>query len=128
MLRSELMRVRSSCRAVTASSCSASTPLRLSMTRRSAPVASTAWPMSAASVSTLYDDGESTALCRTSGEASTKRQSPACSQAETSQPSVAVLARRSAAGSSSVTKTPGCPRRTPSARNCAAKTVLALPA
>ena len=45
-----------------------------------------------------------------------------------SQPRVVRLARRSSAGSSRVTKTAGCPRRTPSARNWPAKTVLALPA
>jgi len=125
MARRLVISERSSWRAAAASWCRDSIAFRLSSTSRSAPVASTAWPIWAASVSRLY--GAAPGLVA-SGEASTKRQSSAASQAATSQPKVSRLARRSAAGSSSVTNTPGWPRRTPWARNCPASTVLALPA
>ena len=72
------MSARSSCRArAGVLAAAASTPLRLSSTSRSAPVASTAWPICAASVSRLY--GARPCGRRRAGEASTKRQSPAAS-------------------------------------------------
>jgi hypothetical protein len=126
MPRSEEMSERSSCRATPASGCSDSTAFRLSSTSRLAPVASTAWPIWAASVSRLY--GSSSPVGRSTGEASTKRHWASLSQVAMSKPRVLRLSRRSVAGSSRVTKTPPWPARTPSARNWPPNTVLALPA
>ena len=85
------MSERSSWRTCAASSCSDSTALRLSSATRRAPVASTARPTIVATSSRLY--GAVPPSARTTGLASTNRHRPSRSQAATSKPSVARLAR-----------------------------------
>src|SRR3954451_17654980 len=62
------------------------------------------------------------------GDALTKRHSPLASHSSMRTPSDRRLRRVCSGRSSKVTNTTGSPRRTPSARNCAANTVLPAPA
>ena len=109
---------RSCCRlALLSPNCAITVPSE-SIETRVAPIDSTACRTRATSAAKSKSP-RTTCSGPTAGAASTTRQLPAASQAATSQPSDIRLARRSSAGSSNVTNTPGSPRRMPSARNCA---------